>query len=107
MFKAGRYIYAVFMCHLAIEKALKGIYAKRYKKDPPRIHNLNYFCERIKVDLDSEDLEFIDRLNSLSVLTRYPDDLERLLKDYGRKRTKEILVKTGEVLVCLKQSLSK
>ena len=41
MFKAGRYIYTVFMCHLSIEKALKGLYAKRFRKDPPKIHNLN------------------------------------------------------------------
>lgn len=26
MFNSKRYLYAVFMCHLAIEKALKGIY---------------------------------------------------------------------------------
>ncbi len=26
MAKGGRYFYAVFLCHLAIEKALKGLY---------------------------------------------------------------------------------
>ena len=26
MHQGGRHIYAVFMCHLAIEKALKGLY---------------------------------------------------------------------------------
>lgn len=26
MFESGRYIYAVFMCHLSLEKALKGLY---------------------------------------------------------------------------------
>ncbi len=25
MFKAGRYVYVVFMCHLAIEKMLKAV----------------------------------------------------------------------------------
>jgi len=29
MFKTRRYIYAVFMCHLSIEKALKGLYVKK------------------------------------------------------------------------------
>lgn len=29
MLNGGRYFYAVFMCHLAIEKALKGLYQKR------------------------------------------------------------------------------
>ncbi len=29
MFTGGRYFYAVFMCHLSIEKALEGIYQER------------------------------------------------------------------------------
>ena len=41
MYKAGRYLYVVFMCHLAIEKMLKAILAQKYPKDvPPRVHNL-------------------------------------------------------------------
>ena len=28
MFKTGRYIYTVFMCHLSVEKALKAIIHK-------------------------------------------------------------------------------
>lgn len=31
MLNSGRYIYTVFMAHLAIEKAIKGIYAQTYK----------------------------------------------------------------------------
>ena len=29
MFDGGRYFYMVFMCHLSIEKALKGLYQKK------------------------------------------------------------------------------
>jgi len=32
MFKAGRYIYAVFMCHLSVEKALKALYVQTLEK---------------------------------------------------------------------------
>ncbi len=28
MFQSGRYIYCVFMCHLSLEKALKGLLIK-------------------------------------------------------------------------------
>ena len=79
MFKTGRYIYTVFMCHLCIEKALKGLYVKKFKKDPPKIHNLNYFCEKIKIKLKKDLQNFVDNLNDLSIPTRYPDELERLL----------------------------
>jgi HEPN domain-containing protein len=103
MFKTGRCIYTVFMCHLSVEKALKGLYAKRSKKDPPRIHNLNYFCEKIDIEIPSEQLDFIDNLNNLSVPTRYPDELERLLKDYKKENTGDVLKRTKELLKCLKQ----
>jgi HEPN domain-containing protein len=32
MFRESRHFYAVFMCHLSIEKALKGLFLARMKK---------------------------------------------------------------------------
>ncbi len=40
MYKTGRYIYTVYMCHLAIEKALKALVCISTGKTPPKIHNL-------------------------------------------------------------------
>ena len=40
MFASGRYLYAVFMCHLSIEKSLKGLYSKELAEVPPKTHNL-------------------------------------------------------------------
>ena len=34
MFDNKRYFYAVFMCHLSVEKALKGFYLERLKEIP-------------------------------------------------------------------------
>lgn len=36
MFMSGRYFYAVFMCHLSIEKALKGLFHKLLDEVPPK-----------------------------------------------------------------------
>jgi len=102
LFKTGRFIYTVFMCHLSIEKALKGLYAKKFRKDPPKIHNLNYLCEKIGIKLTKEFQDFIDRLNNLSVPTRYPDELAKLLKDYKKDLTKKVLKQTKDLLLCLK-----
>ena len=105
LFKTSRYLYTVFMCHLSIEKALKGLYAKKFRKDPPKIHNLNYLCEKISIELAEEFQDFIDRLNNLSVPTRYPDELARLLKDYKKDLTKAVLKQTKELLICLKEKI--
>ena len=37
LFSGGRYLYSVFMCHLAIEKALKGLYEKIIGDFPPKL----------------------------------------------------------------------
>ena len=103
MSMAGRYIYSVFMCHLAIEKAIKGIYAKQIKKDPPKTHDLVYISETISLDLSVEHSNFLDTLNDLSIPTRYPDELEKLIKQYSKERSNELLNNTKDLLQCLKE----
>lgn len=43
MAEGGRYFYAVFMCHLAIEKALKGLYEQNLHEIPPKTHNCSLY----------------------------------------------------------------
>lgn len=105
MFKGGRFFYVVFMCHLSIEKALKGLYQKELDKIPPKTHNLLYLVERIRLELPQNLYDFVFMLNRVSVPTRYPDDLQTMLKDYNEKRTKEIIEKGKEVLKWLKTQL--
>jgi len=105
LFEAGRYIYTVFMCHLSIEKALKGFYTKRFKKDPPKTHDLNYLCVLIDLNLPAEFQKFLDILNDLSVPTRYPDEIKKLLRQFKKDRTERIFKETEKLLLWLKKSL--
>jgi HEPN domain-containing protein len=105
MFNGGRYIYAVFMCHLSIEKALKGLYQKRLNKIPPKTHNLLYLIEKINLKLNDDLYDAVFSINRISVPTRYPDNLQRMLNDYKKERTNEIIKKGKEVLEWLKKQL--
>ncbi len=105
MFKSRRYIYTVFMCHLGIEKALKGLYTKSVKKEPLKTHDLIFLSEKTQLELPVEMREFLDRLNDLSVPTRYPDELNRLLKQYNRTKTSEVLSQTKALLAWLKKEV--
>lgn len=98
MFKGGRYMYTVFMCHLSIEKTLKGLHTEKLRKEPPKTHNLLYLIEKTKLELPKGLYDFVSTLNRVSVPTRYPDDLQRILKDYDKKRTKEVLDQSRKVL---------
>ena len=39
MFRGGRYMYTVFMCHLSLEKGLKALYSEKLRNEPPKTHN--------------------------------------------------------------------
>lgn len=96
------------MCHLSVEKAFKGIYAKVFKENPIKTHNLNYLLKKINetVPLDIQEYEeFIEKLNLKSIPTRYPEDLQKMFKEYNAKNTKEYLRNTKELLKCLKKKL--
>lgn len=107
MFDNKRYIYTVFMCHLAIEKALKGLYAKELNKLPPKTHNLIYLVEEIKLKLSEDQYDFIFTLNGVSIPTRYPDELQKMKKDYNKTKTIMLLEKSKGVLKWLKTRLKK
>lgn len=69
---------------------------------PPKIQNLLYFIEKLKLDIPGDLLQFVATLNSVSVPTRYPDNLERLLRDFTQARTMETLKKGKDVLQWIK-----
>jgi HEPN domain-containing protein len=102
MFQGGRYFYSVFMCHLAVEKALKGLYYEKLQEVPPKTHNLIFLLNQIGIKPPEEQGKFIIKLNSASIVTRYPEDLEKIQKQYTEVVTKEILSKCKEVLIWIK-----
>ena len=107
MLDSGRYIYCVFMCHLSIEKALKALYAKKLGKNPSKTHSLVYLAQSIHLDLPEQTREFLETLDDVSVPTRYPEELEKLIKQYCKDRTKNILDRSRKALRCLKRELDK
>ncbi|MFB0524631.1 MAG: HEPN domain-containing protein [Phycisphaerae bacterium] len=104
---AGRYIYCVFMCQMSIEKALKALYAKKLGKNPSKTHSLVYLAQSIHLDLPEQTKEFLETLDDVSVPTRYPEELEKLIKEYSRDRVKNILDKSRKALRWLKRELDK
>jgi HEPN domain-containing protein len=105
MFKTGRYIYCIFMCHLSLEKALKGLLIQRTGEYPSRSHSLIYFVERIGLQISDTRYEFVFTLNKISVPTRYPEDLRKLIASYTKEKTDEILNLTKETQAWIKQQL--
>ena len=103
MYSGGRFFYAVFMCHLTIEKALKGLFQQKTQEMPPKTHNLVHLLSKIGIRPDENVGKIITRLNQASIATRYPEDIDVLQKDYTQEAAKQILSQTKEALVWIKK----
>jgi HEPN domain-containing protein len=98
MFDGGRYPYALFMCHLAVEKALKGLYQHRLGKTPPRTHNLVYLMAQVGLEPDQDQARFVAVLSEAQAATRYPQDLEALRSQYTQSVAEDALSKGRSLL---------
>jgi HEPN domain-containing protein len=105
MFAGGRYFYAVFMCHLSIEKSLKGLYRKKLSQEPPRVHNLIYLVNKIGIKPPEPIGRFIVKLNEASVATRYPEEIRRLQEDFTQAIVRNILSEGRKALEWTKRQL--
>jgi HEPN domain-containing protein len=103
MFNGRRFFYTVFMCHLSVEKAMKGLYQKRLKQTPPKTHNLVHLLNKMGIKPAETPGRFIIKLNEANVVTRYPEDIDKLHKDYTEVIVKDILIKSKELLQWIKE----
>ena len=102
MLKTGRYIYVLFMSHLSVEKLLKALYEADLRKIPPKTHNLIYLSKTINLKIPENHLQTLESLNDLSIVTRYPEDIDSLIKSFRKERVEEYLKKTKAFLKWLK-----
>lgn len=105
LYRSHRYIYAVFMCHLSIEKVLKAFVVIQTGKAPPKTHNLISLIKHGNVILTDEQVKFTSRLSLAGVITRYPEELKRAIDEYPRHVTLDYLKRTEDVIKCLKQQI--
>lgn len=93
LFEGGRYIYAVFMCHLALEKALKSMVVIATRRQPPKSHNLIFLLKKSEIIVNETDdiFVFLTNLNEWCIPTRYPETLSNLKSIFTKSRVLDIL----------------
>lgn len=107
MVEKGRYIHAVFMCHLAIEKALKGLIYQETGEIPPKSHSLVFLLTRMNIRPPDHVGKFIVMLSEASIPTRYPEDLAKVQRDYTAGVVRDILEQGKGTVAWIKTRLSK
>jgi HEPN domain-containing protein len=104
MLKSQRYLYVVFMCHLAIEKTLKALYSEAKASHPPKTHDLIYLVREIGLAVPKTHLDFMGIVNNASIPTRYPEDLQRLISQYPRRTATSYLSRTRKAIQWLRKN---
>ena len=98
MLTSRRFIYVVFMCHLSLEKMIKAIISTQIEGLPPKSHGILYLSEKALVQFPEDLQEFIEQLDNVSVVTRYPEDLKKLSKEFNKNKAEKILSLTRRTL---------
>jgi HEPN domain-containing protein len=98
MFKAGRYLYVLFCCQQAVEKALKAVIVEKTGKLPPRIHNLPRLAEVAKIKSDHEQARFLGELSAYYIQSRYPEEIEPTGSRITQELAGNVLGKTEQTI---------
>ena len=69
----GHTRHALFLSHLALEKALKAHVCRKTRDLAPRIHNLTRLAECAGVDLPGNYRDVLADMNTFNIEGRYPD----------------------------------
>lgn len=106
MLKTGRYLYVVFMCQQAVEKALKAILSLQEKEVKP-IHNLSKLAALAELlsEFDEEQSVFIDDLSAYYLNARYKETISDLSKNIDKQAARAYLHKTKDLIAWLTQKM--
>jgi HEPN domain-containing protein len=106
MYKAGRYLYVVFMCQQAVEKKIKALLALQGKEVKP-IHHLSKLAEFAGIieEFDEQTLALVENLSAYYLNARYKETIAVLTKAIGKNEAKDYLAKSQKVIAWLTQKM--
>lgn len=93
-FKSEHYLWCLFLCHLILEKALKGIFVQEVQDTHPRTYDLVKIAKQSKISLSEKDLNFLFDMNQFNIEARYPEYKSQIKKKADKNFTNERLLKT-------------
>ena len=103
MLQSERNVYCIFMCHLSLEKALKGLFIKRLNQHPPKLNDLMYFVEKLELEPEETHEDFVIWLNKEAITICYPEDLRSMLKLFPSNQTDYIFQQTKSIQQWIKK----
>lgn len=106
LFKSKKYPYALFMCHLAVEKLLKALIVRATKDHAPFTHNLVYLAGKLYLEFSKEQINLLEEMNEFNLEARYPDEQMAFYKKANREFAGKYKKEAGTLRTWLKKQLS-
>lgn len=98
-----RYHHALFFCHLALEKLLKGLVYKRTKNHPLPIHDLAKLAQQTGVSFPDTHMQDLEEITTWNIQARY----DTIKRSFYKKATREFsslwFGKVKEIFVWIKR----
>ena len=103
LFKSGNYDWCLFIGHLVLEKAFKGLWILSNKDiNPPRTHNLLNLSKLAQTELEEDVLIFLNLVNTFHLEARYPEYKKEFYKTVSKEFAENNLLKIKELYQWLK-----
>lgn len=93
-------------CAITIEKLLKAAIVEADGIEPPKIHNLTGLLLRANLNIADQHRPLVHELNTMSVVTRYPDGRRAIASALTLQHTSELYERTVKLAEWLKQELT-
>ena len=107
MFEKGKYPYALFMAHLALEKLLKALVVRATGNHAPYTHSLPLLAAKAGVTIPQPKVKALARFMEFHFEARYPNDQKKFYQKCTKAFTTRNLQKMNEVFLWLKTQYDK
>ena len=105
MYEKGKYPYALFIGHLALEKLLKALVVKTTRKHAPYTHSLPLLANKLGIQIPKKTIKSLAGFMEFHFEARYPDEQKNFYKKCTRKFTTQKLQEIKEAFIWLQERL--
>ena len=105
LFQVGKYPYALFFGHLALEKLLKAVVVKETQEHAPYTHSLPLLVSKLKLKIPESVEQKFAEFMEFYIEARYPEEQKRFYKKCTKGFTEQKLKEIKKVFKWLNQRL--
>jgi HEPN domain-containing protein len=107
LYETGKYPYALFMGHLALEKILKALVVKTTRKHAPYTHSLTLLASESTIKIPQQTMKKLARFMEFHFEARYPDEQKKFYQRCTKGFTRKNLHEMREIYIWLTEKLQK